>query len=100
VRFLGTFLPDPTEAPKVVVDYLGSQRDIADPSVLKGYGEGETRWDHAAEIRRLYGYRDFADDPGHTALTQTACDGLFPRANPYTGSVLPRRQGPQDLPRV
>jgi uncharacterized protein DUF4158 len=45
VRFLRTFLPDPTEVPRVVVDCLPTQLDIGDPSVLKGYGEGDTRWD-------------------------------------------------------
>ena len=52
VRFLGTFLADPTDVPRLVVDYVARQLDIADLSVLKGYGDGETRWDHAAEIRR------------------------------------------------
>jgi hypothetical protein len=56
VRFLGTFLAEPTEVPRVVVEYVARQLGIADPSVLKGYGDGETRWDHAAEIRRAYGY--------------------------------------------
>ena len=52
LRFLGTFLADPTDVPRVVVDYVAHQLGIVDVSVLKGYGDGETRWDHAAEIRR------------------------------------------------
>ena len=70
VRFLGTFLVDPTEVPRVVVDYVARQLDIVDVSVLKGYGDGETRWDHGAEIRRAYGYRDFADEALHRALRE------------------------------
>lgn len=70
VRFLGTFLADPTDVPRVVVDYVARQLDIADLSVLKGYGDGETRWDHAAEIRRAYGYRDFGDEAVHRRLRE------------------------------
>lgn len=70
VRFLGTFLPDPTDGPRVVVDYLAVQLDISNPSVLKGYGEGDTRPGPAAEICYGYGYRDFTDEPGHTTLRQ------------------------------
>ncbi len=53
VRFLGTFLAEPTDVPRVVVEYVARQLGSADLSVLKG--DGETRWDHAAEIRRAYG---------------------------------------------
>jgi hypothetical protein len=67
---LGTFLADPTDVPRVVVDYLARQLNIADLSVLKGYGDSETRWDHAAEIRRAYGYRDFGDDEVHGRLRE------------------------------
>ncbi|MFN2503708.1 MAG: DUF4158 domain-containing protein [Acidimicrobiales bacterium] len=70
VRFLGTFLSDPTDVPRVVIDYVARQLGIADLSVLKGYGDGETRWDHAAEIRRAYGYRDFGDEPAHGQFAQ------------------------------
>ncbi len=69
VRFLGTFLADPTDVPRVVVEYVARQLGIVDLSVLKGYGDSETRWDHAAEIRRD-GYRDFGDEAVHGRLRE------------------------------
>ena len=42
----------PTDVPRVVVNYVARQLGIADLAVLKGYGGSETRWDHAAEVRR------------------------------------------------
>jgi TnpA family transposase len=59
VRFLGTFLADLTEVPPGIADHLGRQLGIADAGGLRRYAAGEKRWDHAAEIRRRYGYRDF-----------------------------------------
>ena len=59
VRFLGTFLPDPTAVPAGVVRYLAQQLRIADPSCLTRYRTSDQRWEHTAEIRRVYGYRDF-----------------------------------------
>lgn len=58
VRFLGTFLHDPTDVPAAVVDYVAAQLGL-DPVDLKGYGERETRWDHQAQIRQAYGYTAF-----------------------------------------
>jgi uncharacterized protein DUF4158 len=59
VRFLGTLLPDPTDIPAPVVTYVAHQLGIRDPTGLAQYREGATHWDHAAEIQRQYGYRDF-----------------------------------------
>lgn len=62
VRYLGTFLADPLDVPTVVVDFLAEQLEIADPSCVKSYAERQaTQWEHTAEIRREFGYRDFAD---------------------------------------
>jgi len=61
VRFLGTFLPDPTEVPATVVPYVASQLGIADGACLAQYRIRDTHWDHMAEIQRAYGYRDFRD---------------------------------------
>jgi hypothetical protein len=53
VRFLGTFLPRPTEVPPIVPLYLGVQLGIADPKCLEGYARRvPTQWEHAREIRR------------------------------------------------
>ncbi len=61
VRFLGTFLADLLDVPWVVVEYLGRQLGIADPSVVKAYSERPaTQWEHAAEVRQVYGFTDFA----------------------------------------
>jgi hypothetical protein len=51
VRFLGTFLADPTDVPTEVVDYVAVQVGAADASCLKGYlSRRPTRFEHVAEI--------------------------------------------------
>lgn len=70
VRFLGTFLEDPLAVPEVVLHCLARQLDIADPNGLEAYRTGEQRWDHAAEIRARYGYRDFTDPDAGFRLTR------------------------------
>ena len=62
VRFLGTFLSDPTGVPEVVADYLAQQLGITDRGVLALYARREaTNREHAGEIQLAYGYRDFSD---------------------------------------
>lgn len=70
VRFLGTFLSDPAAVPLGVVAYLAKQLGITETEGLRRYAVGEKRWDHAAEIRRRYGYRDFHDGTEAVALTR------------------------------
>lgn len=65
VRFLGTFLSDPTDVPHNVVVHLSSQLNIADWRVLARYREGEMRYDHVLEIMAEYGYQDFASQQEH-----------------------------------
>ena len=51
VRWLGTFLPDPTDVPPVVLAYVGRQLEIEDPSCVVRYLERRrTRFEHAEEI--------------------------------------------------
>ena len=59
VRFLGTFLADPTDVPWSVASHLAAELGIADPGILKQYAarEGTNRL-HAGEIQHAYGYRD------------------------------------------
>lgn len=64
-RFLGTFLSDPTDVPHSVVLSLASQLNIADPTVLTLYREGQMRYDHVHEIMQEYGYQDFSSQPEH-----------------------------------
>lgn len=60
VRFIGTFLPNPTEVPAVVVTHVARQLAIADVGCLRRYLECEpTRHEHRAEIRMVYGCQDF-----------------------------------------
>ena len=56
VRFLGTFLPDPTDVPRIVAKHLAEQLDIDDPSCVARYGERPaTHHGHAEEIRERHG---------------------------------------------
>src|SRR5947209_1552197 len=62
VRFLGTFLAEPTDVPSNAVAYVAAQLGIRDVACLADYAvRPTTAWEHAAEIRRIYGYRDFTD---------------------------------------
>jgi len=61
VRWLGVFLPDPTDVPAVVLQYLARQLEIEDPSCVGRYLERRpTRFDHAEDIKRACGLREFA----------------------------------------
>lgn len=73
VRFLGTFLPDPTDIPSGVLTYVASQVDMADPAdpaCLEHYRQGEARWDHTEQIRLRFGYRHFSEQPEHFRLVR------------------------------
>ncbi|MGH3199212.1 MAG: DUF4158 domain-containing protein, partial [Streptosporangiaceae bacterium] len=62
VRMLGTFLTDsgPVEVPEVVIRYAAEQLGIEDWTAVKQYGDRPaTPYDHAAQIRKLLGYREF-----------------------------------------
>ncbi|WP_018588449.1 DUF4158 domain-containing protein [Salinispora arenicola] len=61
VRFLGTFLDNPEDAPAEVVEYIADQLGHS-PSVLAGYGTERTRWDHQNATKDAYGYRDLKGD--------------------------------------
>lgn len=65
VRFLGTSLSDPTNVPHSVILTLAAQLNIADPTVLTRYREGQMRHDHVHEIMQEYGYHDFSSQPEH-----------------------------------
>src|SRR5215831_12977040 len=62
-RFLGTFLEDLSDVPTGVINCLDRQLHIEQLSCFFLYRDNETRWDHAAEIRRHCSFRDFTD-PG------------------------------------
>ena len=47
LRYLGTFLADPLDVLRMVIDYLAEQLGISDPSCLKAYmGREKTRFEH------------------------------------------------------
>ena len=83
VRFLGTFLADPTDVPPGVIAHLTAQLGFADPPDLTRYRDGESRWDHTRELRQRDGYRDFTDQPAHFRLVRW----LYARA--WTGAERP-----------
>jgi TnpA family transposase len=69
VRFLGTFLPDPTDVPGAAVAYVAAQLGV-DPGLLKGYvARQSTQWEHTRLISQAYGYRDFTDPQVQAELT-------------------------------
>lgn len=70
-RFLGTFLPDLTVVPQNAQTFVAKQLSIKNISVLSGYAQREiTRWEHMAQIRRKYGYRDFGKPPWSFRLSR------------------------------
>lgn len=74
VRFLGTFLEDPTMVPVTVLRTLSSQLDIVDPDdCIAAYRITRQRWQHTAEIRARYGYREFAGSGVQFRLGRWLC---------------------------
>jgi len=64
VRFLGTFLADPTEVPPGVVVFVARQIGVKNPVCLMRYKKRPaTHREHAGEIQGAYGYRDFGGRP-------------------------------------
>ncbi len=62
VRFLGTFLSEPTDVPKEVAAHIAHQLEVSDPRVLAEYARPPNTFrEHAQEIRREYGYKDYSD---------------------------------------
>lgn len=62
MRYVGRFLENPAEVPASVLGWTIREVGVGADTGLEGYGEGEARWEHQAEIRRAYGYRPFGDE--------------------------------------
>ena len=62
VRFLGIFLPRPTEVPDGVVRFVATQLEIRDTTSFARYAQRTaTHREHASEIQKRYGYRPSSD---------------------------------------
>jgi TnpA family transposase len=59
VRFLGTFLEQPTDVPKSVIAFIASQLNLSPRTDLTQYRSGERHYHHSQEIKGHYGYQDF-----------------------------------------
>jgi len=71
VRFLGTFLPDPTDVPAAVILFVARQLGISDLECLSKYMERKaTRYTHSSEIQEFYGYHDFNTPPWRFRLNR------------------------------
>jgi uncharacterized protein DUF4158 len=70
VRFVGTFLEDPTAVPRAVLATMSRQLGIDPTTDLTGYRDGKWRFAHAAQIRTDHAYRDFADRTAGFGLTR------------------------------
>jgi hypothetical protein len=70
VRYLGRFLESPAAVPAQVVAWTAREIGVPASIDLTGYAEGEWRWSHQAEIRRIYGYRPFSTDGVETELVE------------------------------
>lgn len=69
VRFLGTFLSNPMDIPANVCAYVAQQLNL-DVNSLSNYCVARTIRSHAQEIRKIYGYHDFNEQPYHLRLTR------------------------------
>jgi hypothetical protein len=71
VRFLGTFLQDPTKVPQSAIAFVAKQVGVDDASILTRYlDRPTTRREHLAEIQRLYGYRSLNDNGEHFRMVR------------------------------
>lgn len=78
VRFLGTFLVDPTDVPNGVVRFVSRQLEINDRSCLSRYLlRPATRHVHVVEIRKQYGYHDFNEPPWRFRLVRWLYDRVW-----------------------
>lgn len=71
VRFLGTFLSDPTQVPRNVLKFVALQLANAGVDSLGNYIiRSATRLSHRAEIQSHYGYQDFNTPPWRFRLSR------------------------------
>ena len=84
VRFLGGFPSDLNLVPSNAQAFVARQPSIGDAAVLADYAQRETtQREHAAIIRKRYGYREFGDPPWAFRLSRL----LYARA--WVGNERP-----------
>ena len=87
VRFLGTFLADPTLVPVGAIEFVATQLGIKKPlTVLPAYLiRPTTRWEHAGEIKAYFGYLYFTSQPQHFRLVRWLYTRAWLSAEDATG---------------
>lgn len=71
VRFLGTFLSDPTQVPRNVLQFIAAQLSISNLDNLSAYmNRRATRLAHRSEIQSHYGYHAFNAPPWRFRLSR------------------------------
>ncbi len=70
VRFLGTFLPDPTDIPHGAAAFVAKQLSLDDTCLPRYLDRPPTRLEHTLEIQRLYGYRSLSNGVEHFKLVR------------------------------
>ncbi|HFK9858473.1 TPA: DUF4158 domain-containing protein [Legionella pneumophila] len=74
VRFIGAFISDLNQIPRVVIERVAIQIKVNDPeSCISMYMKSEQRWRHAVEIRARYGYIEFAEKGSRYRLGRILC---------------------------
>ncbi len=61
LRYLGTFVSDLIQVPRIVITTLTEQLALSSPVSLDSYGQGDQRWAHTEEIRQHYGFTDITE---------------------------------------
>lgn len=59
LRYLGTFLPNPIQVPRVVVQHVAQQLEVSPEVFLRYALREETRYTHRRDIVAYLGYREF-----------------------------------------
>src|ERR1017187_6889321 len=70
VRYVGTFLEDPSSGPLAVMSTISRQLGIDPSTDLIDYRQGKWRFEHAAQIRSDHGYREFTDRTAGVGLAR------------------------------
>jgi len=74
VRFIGAFISNLNQIPRVVIERIATQIKVNDAeSCLSMYIKSEQRWRHTVEIRSRYGYVEFSEKGSRFRLGRILC---------------------------